>query len=82
MVLVSWKGLCLERYRFWDHVIRDENDMNSHLDYIHYNPVKHGLVDDPFDWKDSSIHGYHRRGLYERDWGVSREIDFVGEFGE
>jgi len=44
--------------RFWDHIIRDQQDMNRHIDYIHYNPVKHGLAKSPFDWRESSIHQY------------------------
>jgi putative transposase len=68
--------------RFWDHIIRDENDLNKHLDYIHYNPVKHGLVSSPFDWEPSSIHGFLKRGQYEPDWGTHKAPVFKGEFGE
>jgi putative transposase len=50
--------------RFWDHVIRDERDLENHLHYIHYNPVKHGLVADPGDWADSSYLEWEQRGLY------------------
>ena len=50
--------------RFFDHVIRNEDDLKCHLDYIHYNPVKHGLVDDPFKYKNSSIHEWKKRGEY------------------
>jgi len=55
--------------RFWDHIIRDQVDMNRHVDYIHYNPVKHGLVDDPFKWRHSSLDDYRKSGYYARDWG-------------
>lgn len=44
--------------RFWEHPIRDERDFNHHVDYIHYNPVKHGYCDKPLDWAHSSIHRY------------------------
>jgi putative transposase len=44
--------------RFWEHRIRNESDLNHHIDYIHYNPVKHGLVTRPVDWQYSSIHRY------------------------
>ncbi len=68
--------------RFWDHVIRDQEDLNRHIDYIHYNPVKHGLVSDPFLYAESSLHEFHREGYYERDWGshelASLDLD-VGE---
>ncbi len=44
--------------RYWEHYISDEKDFLEHMDYIHSNPVKHGLVDDPFKWKYSTIHKY------------------------
>ena len=44
--------------RFWEHFIRDENDLAAHMDYIHWNPVKHGYVTDPADWPHSSWHRY------------------------
>lgn len=68
--------------RFWDHIIRDQIDMNNHIDYIHYNPVKHGYVMSPFNWGPSSIHEYYKRGYYTRDWGVSEELTFAGQYGE
>ena len=57
--------------RFWEHAIRDQDDFNLHLDYIHYNPVKHGLVSNPKDWQWSSFLRYVRIGTYEIDWGTS-----------
>ena len=68
--------------RFWDHIIRDQDDMNRHLDYIHYNPVKHGLVDDPFLYEYSSLNLFYKHGYYQRDWGVKEEPIIEGEFGE
>jgi putative transposase len=68
--------------RFWDHIIRDERDFRNHLDYIHYNPVKHGLVVDSFSYPFSSASVFLKRGQYERDWGVLRSPEFNGEFGE
>lgn len=50
--------------RFWDHVIRDDHDLENHLHYVHYNPVKHGLVKDPREWKESSYIEWEKRGLY------------------
>jgi len=67
--------------RFWDHIIRDQNDLNRHIDYIHYNPVKHGLVDSPSNWKYSSIHAYYEEGFYDKAWG-KREMEYAGDFGE
>lgn len=55
--------------RFWEHLIRDERDWRRHLDYIHYNPVKHGLVESARDWPWSSFERFVRRGLYEPGWG-------------
>ena len=55
--------------RFWEHTIRDEADLNRHLDDIHFNPVKHGLVQRVADWPWSSFHRYVRLGFYDREWG-------------
>jgi putative transposase len=68
--------------RFWDHIIRDQEDLNRHIDYVHYNPVKHRLVLSPFDWKWSSIDDYRREGVYADDWG-RKEMDWGDmDFGE
>ncbi|MSP11631.1 MAG: transposase [Chloroflexi bacterium] len=56
---------------FWDHIIRDEIDLQRHLDYIHYNPVKHGLVDRPESWPHSSFVHWQKRGAYPEQWGWS-----------
>jgi len=50
--------------RFWDHIIQDDRDLENHLHYIHYNPVKHGFVKAPGDWQDSSYFAWEKRGLY------------------
>jgi putative transposase len=70
------------QYRFWDHIVRGEDDLRRHLDYIHYNPVKHGIVADPFSYRLSSAAVYLERGQYERDWGTRSEPDLDGEYGE
>lgn len=54
--------------RFWEHTIRDDRDFRMHLDYIHLNPVKHGLTDTPEDWPWSSFHRYVQMEWYEPDW--------------
>jgi len=54
--------------RFWEHTIRDAGDFRRHLDYIHLNPVKHGLVKRVADWPWSSFHRYVRMGWYKPDW--------------
>jgi putative transposase len=68
--------------RFWDHIIRNQDDLNHHIDYIHYNPVKHGLTNSPFDWKFSSLTDYVSTGYYAPDWGVKEQLTFEGDFGE
>jgi putative transposase len=55
--------------RFYEHTIRDEVDLRKHLDYLHFNPVKHGLVKCVHDWEYSSFHRGVRRGEYDRSWG-------------
>ncbi|MGH8373019.1 MAG: REP-associated tyrosine transposase [Gammaproteobacteria bacterium] len=67
--------------RYWEHQIRDEADLVRHVDYIHYNPVKHGLVARPVDWPHSTLHAYIERGLLAPDWGgcVGDEGDGYGE---
>jgi len=61
--------------RYWEHCIRDERDYYSHLDYIHYNPVKHGWVQAVKDWPYSSFHPWVKRGAYPENWAASPEID-------
>jgi len=56
--------------RYWEHTLRDQRDFNAHCDYIHYNPVKHGLCSAPRDWPFSSFHRFVREGWYPRDWGA------------
>lgn len=63
-----WQG------RFWDHVIRNDEDFKKHLDYIHYNPVKHGYVSKPEDWQHSSYLRWVKKGEYIIGWG-HKEID-------
>ncbi|RLA18505.1 MAG: transposase, partial [Gammaproteobacteria bacterium] len=54
--------------RYWEHLIRNDNDFARHVDYIHYNPVKHGHVTRPKDWPYSTIHEYLKQGLLEHNW--------------
>ena len=67
--------------RFWEHRIRDEADLETHLDYIHFNPVKHGHCDRVIDWPHSTFHRWVAKGHYPADWGIS-ELTFQGRFGE
>jgi len=66
--------------RFWEHQIRDEEDYRRHVDYIHYNPVKHGCVARAGDWPYSSLHRFVREGALPADWGIGAAVE--GEFGE
>jgi putative transposase len=63
-------------------VIRDQPDLNRHIDDIHYNPVKHGLVLSPLDFEFSSYADYRNAGYYEDDWGMREKIEIDGDFGE
>jgi putative transposase len=55
--------------RYWEHTLRDERDFSRHVDYIHFNPVKHGLVTRVEDWPYSSFHRMVRLSVYAKDWG-------------
>lgn len=66
--------------RYWEHQIRDEADLERHVGYIHFNPVKHGYVTRPIDWPYSSIHRYVRAGKLPASWGGDKAYD--GPFGE
>ena len=60
------KGIWQRRY--WEHTIRDEKDLYKHLDYIHYNPIKHGYVERAKDWDFSSFNKFVKMGYYDADW--------------
>ena len=70
------KGIWQRRY--WDHAIRNETDLARHVDYIHYNPVKHGYVTQVCDWPYSSFHRYVARGVLPMDWGGN--VNCAGEY--
>ena len=72
------KGIWQRRY--WEHQIRDDADLQNHVDYIHFNPVKHGLVQQAVLWPYSSFHRYVAKGLLHPEWGLA--ADLVGGFGE
>jgi putative transposase len=67
--------------RFWEHTIRNETDFERHVNYVHFNPVKHGLVSRVSDWRYSSFHAYVRRGVLPADWAGDVEEPVMG-FGE
>jgi putative transposase len=68
-VMKRERGLWQRRY--WEHLVRDEDDFRHHVDYIHFNPVRHGLVVSARDWPYSSFHRFVRDGRYPMEWGQS-----------
>ena len=66
--------------RFWEHQIWNDRDFSNHVDYIHYNPVRHGLVKSPKDWQYSSFHRYVKEGVYPINWGTD-SLDFSLDVG-
>jgi putative transposase len=66
--------------RFWEHTIRDDRDYARHLDYIHFNPVKHGYVPRAADWPYSTFHTYVRDGVLPLDW--AEDVGELGSAGE
>jgi len=68
--------------RFWEHLIRDDRDLQTHFDYIHYNPMKHGLVKRVSEWPYSTFHRYVREGLYPENWGEGVSFQQNDCFGE
>jgi putative transposase len=67
--------------RFWEHTIRDDADFQRHVDYIHWNPVKHGLTQCVADWPHSSFHKYVRQGILPLGWATAINED-RNEYGE
>jgi len=64
--------------RFWEHLLRDQADFNNHVDYIHWNPVKHGWVKRVADWPHSSFHRFVDRGTYPVNWGCNGIFEIRG----
>lgn len=81
-MLGEWDKGPLWQNRYWDHQVRDQADFNAHLDYIHYNPVKHGYVEKPAQWEYSSFQAFLDQGYYQADWGVTAVGSTAGDFGE
>lgn len=63
--------------RYWEHTIRNEEELNEQINYIHYNPVKHGYVHSVKDWDFSSFHKFVQLGLYEENWGSLKDIENI-----
>jgi len=67
--------------RFWEHQIKNDKDFEHHMNYLHYNPVKHGLVEEVRQWEYSSFHRYVHHGIYPENWGGFTHEGNM-EFGE
>ena len=68
--------------RFWEHTIKDADDYAHHVDYVHYNPVKHGYVTDTYQWPWSTFHRWVEAGLYPSGWGQTENEDTRIRVGE
>ena len=66
--------------RFWEHTVRDERDYAAHVDYVHFNPVRHGLAEHAAAWPFSSLRACVARGMYPADWG--EDVSGAGQWGE
>ncbi|MDZ7803396.1 REP-associated tyrosine transposase [Thiohalophilus sp.] len=75
---LSWVSGNIWQPRFWEHLIRDEEDWRRHIDYIHYNPIRHGLVNDPVVWPFSSYQKYLEIGYYSSGWGKNEPKNIGG----
>jgi putative transposase len=65
--------------RYWEHLVRDEDDFRRHVDYVHINPLKHGLVQQVKDWPYSSFHRDVRVGLYPAEWAGNTDLSVAGD---
>jgi len=68
--------------RYWEHLIRDQRDYAQHVDYIHYNPVKHGYTQIAAEWPYCSIHDWIKCGILDKHWGYDNSVDIDNHFGE
>jgi putative transposase len=76
------RELTIWQRRYWEHQIRDDDDLHRHFDYIHFNPLKHGLVTRIRDWPYSTFHRFVADGTYPDDWAGSDLSDDDAGFGE
>ena len=63
---------------YWEHLIRDDLDFQRHIDYVHVNPLKHGLVNAVKEWPHSTFHAYVERGIYPHNWCGDLNMDNIG----
>ena len=72
-----FEHMAIWQSRFWDHVIRNEEDLEKHFDYIHWNPVKHGYVRLPEEWEFSTHKHWMEKGYYPEGWGANQEPECI-----
>ena len=63
--------------RYWEHQIKDHCDFERHVDYIHYNPVKHGIVKQPIDWPFSTLHRFVQKGVLPENWAYNLAFEDI-----
>lgn len=68
--------------RFYEHTIRSEEELHSYLDYIHYNPVKHGYAKNVRDWEFSSFHKFVNQEWYDINWGSLEDVKNINNLGD
>ena len=71
-------GVKIWQPRFWEHTVRTDGELKNCVEYIHFNPVKHGYVKSPHVWEYSSFHKYVERGIYEKLWADGEAISISG----
>jgi putative transposase len=79
---VARDGRGIWQKRFWEHTIRDDRDYRVHMDYVHFNPVKHGLVAHPADWPHSTFQKCVALGLYDTAWASPDQTNMPAGMGE
>ena len=79
---ISKRGRGIWQRRYWEHLIRDEQDYIRHVEYIHHNPVRHGYTAKASDWPYSSIHRFIKSGMIDKNWGVKNTVLTDGDYGE
>lgn len=75
--LPSCQNKTIWQRRYWEHTIRAEEDLNKHLDYIHYNPIKHGLTQKVKDWEFSSFNKFVESKNYDINWGSVGDVKHI-----
>jgi putative transposase len=70
------------QHRYWEHLIRNDRDFGAHVEYIHFNPVRHRYVAAPRDWPHSTFGDWVARGLYDAAWGAQGPLELPAWVGQ